>query len=228
MRTSVFLAGLVALVSLMATASFSAPSTIGPTGIVNVPTAVAVTPGGFEMLLAYDRSEVGDVGINVLPIATLGYGFAHGEIGLSYFNVQDYTAVTGANAKYIFPDDSEKTPIIAAGVIYLGGNTAETDVYLVASDRLFPSDQYATTIGLLYQLPNSGSSGSNLTAMAGVEFGAPGKTTVGLDFILNDIAAGCMLGATIRQPITRNISLQVGMGTANRSFYGLTMKFGGK
>lgn len=227
MKTSMLLAGLVALVSLMATASFSAPSLIGPTGIVNVPTAVAVTPGAFEMLLAYDRPEVAGVGINVFPIATLGYGFANGEIGVSYFNVKDHTAVKGANAKYVFPRASEKTPIIAVGAIYLSGDTAETDVYVVATDRLGPGDKSRATMGLLYQQPNQGS-GSNITGMAGIEFGALGKTTVGVDVILKDIAAGSMVGATVRQPITRNLSLQAGMGNGNRYFFGMTMKFGGK
>jgi hypothetical protein len=228
MKLSVLLTELVALVSLMATASFSAPSSIGPTGILNVPTAEAVTAGSFELMLAYDRSEVADVGIDVFPVATLGYGFANGEIGVSYFNVQGYTSVKGANAKYIFVHESEKSPSIAAGVIYLSGNTAETDLYLAASHGIGPGGIFRGTVGLLYQKPNHSASSSNLTAMMGIEFGAPGKTSFGLDYIFNDIAAGNMFGATIRQPITADLTGQVGVGNDSRYFIGLTMKFGGK
>ncbi|MCX6344519.1 MAG: YjbH domain-containing protein [Armatimonadetes bacterium] len=229
MKKNVLLAGLVTLVSLMATASFSAPSSIGPTGILNLPTAEVVTEGNFEMMLAYDRPKVADVGIVVFPVVTLGYGVANGEIGLSYFNVQDYTAVKGINAKYIFAHESEKSPSIAAGVMYLSGNTAETDLYLVASDRLCCiGDRYRATVGLLYQRPNQSASSSNLTGMMGIEFVAPGKTTFGFDYIIDDIAAGSMFGATIRQPITPDLTCQVGLGNGSRYFIGLTMKFGGK
>jgi len=79
MKTSVLLAGLVALVLLTATASFSAPSSIGPTGLLNVPTAEAVTAGSFEVQLAYDRPKVADVGIDVFPVVTLGYGLPMGR-----------------------------------------------------------------------------------------------------------------------------------------------------
>jgi len=232
MKMSVLLAGLVALVSLMPTASFSAPSSIGPTGILNVPTAEAVTAGSFEMMLAYDRPEVADVGIDVFPVVTLNYGFANGEIGLSYFNVQGYTAVKGANAKYIFLHESEKSPSIAGGVMYLSGNTAETDLYLVASDSLGPGNKsggrFRATAGLLYQKPDYSASSSNVTGMMGIEFGAPGKTTFGLDYVFKDIAAGSMFGATICEPITPDLTWQVGVGNGPRYFIGMTEKFGGK
>lgn len=227
MKTSLLLTGLVALVSLMATASFSAPTSLGPTGILNVPTAETVTAGGFDMLLAYDSIEVDDARINVFPLATLGYGFANGEIGLSYFNVRGYTAVKSANAKYNFAHESAKSPSLAAGLIYLSGNTAETDLYLVAGHSLGTGDKFKATLGLLYQKPNSVSN-SNLTGMMGVEFRAPGKTTFGLDYIFDDIAAGSMFGATIRQSITPDLALQVGMGSFHRFLFGMTMKFGGK
>lgn len=237
MKTSVLLVGLLALVSLMASVSFSAPSSLGPTGILNVPTAQAVTPGGFELLLAYDRSKVGDVKVDVFPVAALTYGFSHGEVGVSYFNVKGYTAVKSINAKYIFARESEQSPKltgpnIAAGVMYLTGNVAETDVYLVASGHSFDlNDTPGTTVatvGLLYQKPNYSASGSNLTGMMGIEVGTPGKTTIGVDYIIKDIAAGGLFGATIRQPISRDLAVQVGLGNNSRYFAGLTMKFGGK
>jgi len=227
MKMSVLLGGLVVLVTF-STASFGVPSSIGPTGLLNVPTAEAVTAGNFEAMLAYDSIEVADVRVNTFPVATLGYGFANGEVGLSYFNVRDYTAVKGANAKYIFAHKSERSPGIAAGVIYLSGNTAETDLYLVASDSIGPDDKFRPTVGLLYQRPNYSGSDSNFTGMMGVEFGEPGKTTLGLDYILKDIAAGNLFGATIRHPITPDLTCQVGIGNYTRYFIGVTMKFGGK
>ena len=227
MKTNLLLTGLVVLVSLMATASFSAPSSIGPTGILNVPTAEAVTAGRFEALLAYDSLDVSAVRVHVLPIATLGYGFANGEIGVSYFNVKDYTEVKSANAKYIFAHERGQSPSIAAGVIYLSGNTAETDLYLTATHSFGTGGQIKGTAGLLYQKPNNAPS-DNLTGMMGLEFGEPGKTAVGLDYIFKDIAAGGIFGATLRQPITPEIALQVGMGSGDRFLIGMTMKFGGK
>lgn len=228
MKKSLLVAELVALVSLMATASFSAPSSIGPTGILNVPTAEAVTAGSFEALLAYDSPEVADVRIHVFPVLTLGYGFANGEIGLSYFNAKGYTAVKGINAKYIFVHESEKSPSVAAGVMYFTGNTAETDLYLVASDSLGAGDKFKATLGLLYQKPSHGGSSSHLTGMMGVEFGTPGQTTFGLDYVFEDIAAGSLFGATVRGPITPDLTWQLGVGNHARYFIGMTMKFGGK
>lgn len=227
MKTKALLAELAVLVLLTATASFTAPTSIGPTGILNVPTAETVTPGSFEMLLAYDRPKVADVGIDVWPIATAGYGFANGEIGVSYFNVQGYTAVKGANAKYVFAHESEKSPSIAAGVIYLSGNTAETDLYLAAGHSLTlgTGDKARATAGLLYQRPTHD---SNLTGMLGIEFGAPEETTLGFDYIFNDIAAGSMFGVTARHHVTPDLAWQVGLGNHERFLVGLTMKFGGK
>jgi len=112
--------------------------------------------------------------------------------------------------------------------MYLSGNTAETDLYLVAGHSLGVGDKSRATVGLLYQKPNQGASSSNFTGMMGIEFGAPGKTTLGLDYVIDDIAAGSMFGATIRQPITRDLTWQVGLGNRDRYFIGMTLKFGGK
>jgi hypothetical protein len=226
MKKSVLLAGLVVLMSLWASASFSDPSSLGPTGTLNVPTALALPAGTFELMLAYDRPKVADTEINIFPILTIGYGFANGEIGINYFDVRDYTAVKGANVKYIIAHESVKSPSIAIGAIYLNGNTAETDVYLSISDNL--TEEFRATAGLLYQKPSSSDTSSNLTGMMGVEFGNAGKTTIGLDWIFKDIAAGSMISAVIRQPITKDIMFQIGAGDNARCFIGLSMKFGGK
>ncbi|HEY3378247.1 MAG TPA: hypothetical protein VGL77_12215 [Armatimonadota bacterium] len=237
MKMSVLLAGLVMLMSLMATAVFSLPSSLGPTGILNVPTAETVTPGGFELMVAYDRPTVAHVGIDVLPVATLTYGLAHGEIGVSYFNIEGYTAVKSVHAKYIIARQSTKSPgtggpNIALGAMYMKGDTAETDVYLVASGHTMDlHDGIGTTVatfGLLYQKPNDGGGSGKLTGMAGLEIGTPGKTTLGLDYIVKDIVAGSMFGATLRQPLTRTLTAQVGVGGRNRYFAGLSLKFGAK
>ena len=226
MKTSVFSAGLVALMSLSATASFSAPSSDGPTGILNVPTADTVERGSFEMMLAYDRPKVAGMGIGVFPVVTLGYGLQNAEIGLDYFNIEGYTAVESANAKYVFVHETKEMPAIAAGAMYLRGNVAETDVYLVASDSLGLGHEFRATGGLLYQKPNNSSS-NNFTEMMGIELGAPGaSTTGGLDFVVKDIAAGDMIGATLRQRVTRNLACQVGYGNHDRYFVGIIVKFG--
>ena len=115
-------------------------------------------------------------------------------------------------------------------MMYLHGNTAETDLYLVATDRLGagPDGKFKATIGLLYQRPSYSASSNNLTGMVGIESVAPGKATFGLDFVLDDIAAGSMLGATVRVPVTPDLTWQVGVGTGPRYFVGITTKFGGK
>ena len=62
MKTSMSLAGLMVLLSLLATAAFSAPSSLGPTGILNIPTAEVVAPESLELMLAYDRPQVAGTG----------------------------------------------------------------------------------------------------------------------------------------------------------------------
>jgi hypothetical protein len=227
MKTSGLLTGLVALVSLMSTASFGAPSSLGPTGILNVPTAEIVPKGRTEIMLAYDRPTVSGNGIDVFPVVTVQHGFVNGEIGVSYFDVRGHTAVKSANLKYVFTPQTQKSPGIAAGVMYLRGNTAETDVYLVASHNLGLGDNFRATGGVLYQRP-SHVSNTHFTGMLGVEYGKPGKTSLGIDYIIKDIAAGSLYGAMIRQPITPDLTLQIGVGNRSRFFTGLTLQFGGK
>lgn len=227
MKTSRLLAGLVTLLPMMATASLGAPSSLGPTGILNVPTAEVVTDGRSEVMLGYDRPHVAGNGVTVFPIVNLEHGFTNGEIGVSYFDVRGHTAVKGANVKYIFAPARAKSPAVAIGAMYLSGNTAETDLYLVATHHLGRSTNLKVTGGVLYQKP-SDVSGSNFTGMAGLEFGKPGKTTFGLDYIAKDIAAGKLFGATIRQPITPDLTWQIGLGNHSRFFTSLALQFGGK
>ena len=239
MKTSLVMAELLAILMLMTSASYSALSSVGPTGILNVPTAMTVPDGMFELLVAYDRPKVAGEGIEIFPLASLSYGMPNAEIGVSYFNIRDYTAVKSANVKYIFSHESKNSPEksgpnIAAGVIYLSGNTAETDFYLVATGRALDyklfGDKSNTvgTIGLLYQMPNASTASSNLTGMVGLQVGEPGKTSYEIDYIFDDIAAGAMFGVTIRQPLSKNITAQLGVGDGGRYFVGMSMKFGGK
>lgn len=227
MKTSRLLAGLLALVPLTATASFSAPSSIGSTGILNVPTAEAVPDGKSEIMVGYDRPHVAGVGINVFPIVNLEHGFANGEIGVSYFGIRHRNAVKAVNAKYIFTHGRAQAPSLAVGAMYLKGNTAETDLYLVATDHLGRGDNFKVTGGFLYQKP-SHTSGSKVTEMGGLEFGRPGKTTLGLDYVAKDIAAGSLVGVTLRQPITPDLIWQIGLGNHSRFYTSLTLQFGGK
>lgn len=227
MKTSRLLVGLAALVSLTAKASLGAPSSIGPTGLLNVPTAEVVPSSTTEAMVAYDRSRIADERIEVYPIVNLEYGFKKGEVGVSYFGIKDLTDVKAFNAKYLFTPGSAKSPAIAAGVIYLKGDTAETDFYVVATQRLGAKDNIRATGGVLYQKP-SNVSGSNTTGMFGLEFGKPGKTTIGFDYVVKDIAAGKLYGAILRQPITKDLTGQIGIGNHSRFFAGLTLRFGGK
>lgn len=227
MKTSKILAGVLALVPLVATASFSAPSSLGSTGLLNVPTAEVVPNGQTDVMVAYDSLKIADVGIDVFPIVNVEHGFNNAEIGASFFKVRGYSSVKAFNAKYVLKDGSAKAPAIAAGAIYLRGDTAETDLYLVATQRLGRSNNIRLTGGLLYQNP-SHISDSNFTGMMGVEFGKPGKTTVGFDYVVKDIAAGKLYGAIVRQPITKDVLWQIGIGNHSRFFTSLTAQFGGK
>ena len=240
MKMSVMFAELGVLVLLIASAAFSYPSSLGPTGIMNVPTAAATTAGCVEILLAYDRPVVAGVGIKVFPVTTMNLGFNYGEIGVSYFDIDGYTAVKSVNAKIMLSKECEKCPSFAAGVIYMKGDTAETDLYLTLSDSMgltkffqhhFDVD-FKATGGMLYQKPNESVNQralkDNLTGMAGIELGTPGHTMLGIDYIVEDIAAGNTFGATLRQPFTPDLTAQIGMGSGTRYFGGITMKFGGK
>lgn len=216
-----------ALLPLTATASYAAPSSIGPTGLLNVPTTDTVPAGRFQAMLAYDRLKVGDTKISVAPIVSLEAGFGRGEVGVSYFNVRGSTSVKAFNAKYLLAPESARSPAIAAGVIYLNGNTSETDLYLVTSYRFGKSDNIRATGGLLYQRPNSTST-NHFTEMIGIEFGNPQKTSFGIDYIADDVAAGSLLGAVVRHRITPDIAAQIGVGNHSRFFAGVTVEFGGK
>jgi len=240
MKTSALLAGLAVLALVMASPSHSYPSSLGPTGILNVPTAAATSPGSFEMMLAYDRPVVAGETIPVFPVATLNYGFNYGEIGVSYFDVNGYTAVKSVHAKVLLAKECEKSPSLAVGVIHMKGDTAETDLYLVASDSMGLMDFFQRHLGvdikvsggMLYQKPNQSvhhrALKDNLTGMAGIELGTPGQTTLGLDYIVEDIAAGNTFGAILRQPLSPDLAGQIGVGSGTRYFFGITMKFGGK
>jgi hypothetical protein len=178
-------------------------------------------------MLAYDRTKVADTKINVFPIVNLEHGFGRGEIGVSYFNVRGYSSVKAFNAKYLLSPQNAKSPALAAGVIYLNGNTSETDLYLISSYRFGKSDNVLLTGGLLYQRPNNAST-NHFTGMVGVEFGNPQKTTIGIDYIAKDVAAGSLLGAVVRHRITPDIAAQIGVGNHSRLFAGVTVQFGGK
>lgn len=227
MKTSNLLRGLGALLPLTATAAYAAPSSVGPTGLLNMPTTDTVSAGRSEVMLAYDRLSVGDTKISVAPIVNLEYGFGKGEIGVSYFNVRGNASVKAFNAKYLLAPESAKSPAIAAGVIYLNGNTSETDLYVVTSYRFGKSDNIRATGGLLYQRPNSTST-NHFTGMVGVEVGNPQKTSLGIDYIADDVAAGSLLGAVVRHRITPDIAAQIGVGNRSRLFAGVTVQFGGK
>ncbi len=226
MKTSNLLLGLAVSMPFTAAASFGTPSSVGYTGILNVPTADVVAVGKTEVMVAYDAPRVAGERLNVFPIVNLEHGFKRGEIGATYFSIRGFSDVKAFNAKYVLKPGNVKSPAIAAGITYLRGDTSETDLYLVATQRLGQSD-FKLTGGVLYQKPND-TSGSNTTAMLGVEFGKPGKTTIGLDYVVKDIAAGKLFGAIIRQPITRDVTAQVGVGNNSRFFAGLTVQFGGK
>lgn len=228
MKTNGYLAGMAAMMVLMATAAYSAPSSLGATGILNVPTAQTTDAGSIELLLAYDRPVVSGTNVVIAPIIALEYGFRNGEVGISYYNLQDYTSVKSANAKYMLTHQSDSMPSTAVGVIYLKGDSDETDVYLVASHDLGLGDEFQATAGMLYQKPGASGTDSHFTGMMGLEWGTPGRTTLGIDYVLDDIAAGAVFGATLRQPLSKNVSWQFGIGTGSRWFVGLNMKLGGE
>ena len=227
MKTSRLLIGLAALVPFTATASLGATSSIGPTGLLTVPTAEVVPMGTTEAMVAYDSLRVADEKIKVFPIVNLEYGFKDGEVGATYFNIKGQTDVKALNAKYLFEKGNENSYALAVGVIYLKGDAAETDLYLVGTQRLDAKNNARVTAGVMYQKP-SGVSGSNTTAMFGLELGKPGKTTIGLDYVVKDIAAGKLYGAILRQPIAKNLTGQIAVGNNSRFFAGLTLQFGGK
>ena len=227
MKTSNLMLGFGALLPLTATASYAAPSSLGSTGLLNVPTTETLPAGRSEFMLAYDRPQVADTKINVFPIVNLEHGFRRGEIGVSYYNVSGYSSVKAFNAKYLLAPESAKSPAIAAGVIYLNGNTSETDLYVVASYLFGKNGNVRATGGLLYQRPNNTST-NHFTGMVGVEFGDPERTSFGIDYIAKDVAAGSLLGAVVRQRITPDIAAQIGVGNHSRLFAGVTVQFGGK
>jgi hypothetical protein len=227
MKKFVLLLGLVTLVSLLTSAAYSDPSSQGATGILNVPTAEVVPTGQFDLLVAYDSYKMGDLRLDTFPEASLDYGFRHGEVGVSYFHLNGYDAVKGGNAKYIFVRESKNSPSIAAGILYsYAGPVSETDLYLVATDSLGWGPRVRTSAGVLYQKADSSDIPSNVTGMVGMEIGSVNKTTLGVDYILHDMAAGSMFGATLRQPLTPHLTAQVGVGNSSRYFVGMTVKFG--
>lgn len=81
MKTTMVLTELLVIMMLITSVSNSAINSLGATGILNIPTAMTVPDGMFNMLLAYDRPKVAGEAIEIFPVASLTYGLPNVKLG---------------------------------------------------------------------------------------------------------------------------------------------------
>lgn len=133
--------GVLGLTVCALTPAAAAQSFFGYTGLVQIPTADALSQGEWT---------VGAYGLNLEEgVDTMLYAVTAGvsqglEVGLVKLNEDDESGETLINAKYRIVAETEKRPAVATGVIDLAGED-ETTAYIVMSKSVSPpkKPQYA-------------------------------------------------------------------------------------
>ena len=131
----------IACVVILVGPVYAAPSFIGPTGLVQTPTADALDKGDYSLALFTLNLEEGADS----NIYTANLGLAQGlEVGFARHSPDDGAGETFVNAKYTFSEETEANPAIAAGVIDFT-DEANATVYVVLSKIL--QERWGTPLG---------------------------------------------------------------------------------
>jgi hypothetical protein len=112
--------------------ALAAPSFLGPTGLVLIPTADALGKSGFNVgLFRFDAEDRGDVNMYAANIAL----DEHFEIGFTRRKPEYFSSETFLNGKYVFHRETEAHPAVAVGVIDFTGEV-DTTAYVTVSKVL--------------------------------------------------------------------------------------------
>jgi len=122
----------VAAVVLLAGPALAAPSFLGCTGLVAIPTADVLDKDNYNIAaFALDLEEGAETNTFVANL-----GLAHAlEIGFAHLDPERGSGETFINAKYRFTPETADRPALAAGVVDLTGEQ-DTTVYLVLTKSL--------------------------------------------------------------------------------------------
>ncbi|UCG88113.1 MAG: hypothetical protein JSW71_06100 [Gemmatimonadota bacterium] len=121
-----------AFLAALATPLIAAPSFLGYTGLVQVPTADALGEDDYNLVIfTLNLEEGADSNIYAANL-----GLAEGlEVGFARHSPEDATGETFLNAKYTFSRETEANPAMAVGVMDLT-DEVDTTVYVVLSKAL--------------------------------------------------------------------------------------------
>jgi len=222
---------LVALFSGTTQASF--PTLMGPTGLIEVPTAETVGDRALRLTFSVTDEDVGEQ----LPLLNLTYGLSPWtEIGFGYHRLDPTAGDAGDGialyAKYRFADETEANPALAGGVWFRDVDRFGEwlSVYGVVTKRLRTLGTLGSLHGHLivsYQRRSNGETVDDFVPSLGLEYRHPAGTSAVLEYVfetdvtLEDYAIG------IRQQLLPRLSGHLGFGKNSLFFVGLTYALGG-
>lgn len=132
---------MVAVLSLMGGQALAAPSFLGYTGLMRVPTADALNQKDYNLAaFALNLEEGGDSNVYAANL-----GVAQGlEVGFARVKPEEGSGETYLNAKYRFSAETAEQPAVAAGVADFT-DEIDTTVYVVMSKAF--GHGYQTSLG---------------------------------------------------------------------------------
>lgn len=227
----------------------------GATGLAATPTAYVIGARTFDLAVDFNEGSHRVVGgFRAFPIRLVAGVSDNAELGIAYLALDHKltgvptSRITGIGGKWQWRQETEGGPATAVGINYTqaktGGVTGKLwSLYLVASKKLTEEEVGLTgNFGVAWDSWNwPGANQDFLTPFMGLELGAPGGTTLGLDYKWKQRKAGAtwsesLFGAVVRHPINEDLSAEVGMtnatgniallSTSNRFFLGVKYQFG--
>lgn len=224
----------------------------GITGLGTIPTADSVAPGVPEVSLNYERVDLDDGKVDLLPVASVIYGLGKGEVGATYVREsseaqgisfrQSYYALQGKVRLLERPNAA-----IALGAHYYDfGSDRGVDLghvlsgYLAASVtfRRRPPGQVGAGEararahgGLLVQRVRGGGTSDTLVRpFIGAEYGLTREVSLAADYLTSDREAARAFTVSVRYvPPQFPLSAQIGVGklrSDTKFFVGLSYQFG--
>lgn len=244
---------LFAFLLAMAPATYALPTTNplpGISGLGIIPTTDTVPAGVPEIALGYERVDLDEVDgeVDLLPLASVIYGFEKGEVGATYvressdiegFSLRNsYYAVQGKF--HVFARQNAKISLGAhyfdfgkeggadLGTVLSGYATASVDLRGRSGNAGRGARAHG---GLLVQRARRGGSGDTLfRPFAGLEYGFTPDVWLAADYLTSDEDAPRAYTLSVRYlPPQSPFSAQIGAGKLRRDtkfFVGASYRFG--
>lgn len=229
MRASILLGHMLLLLSLTASMSCCATSSfVIPPAVESVRPALVMPTGIFAIQLNDNIGSANSTSSTKCPAVMRSSEVKRSEIDVNNCRINDRSseAAHGAYANFMISANKQRAPNLAIGVNYTGVHVATTSISLGASAPRRQTSHIRPTTGTRISQPNNIS--VHRANLLGMVFGSPEHVNVVIGSMVHTSSVGRMVGITLRQPITSNIGLQVGIGMTSTYFAGMTFKFGGK